>query len=440
MSMLTQLQNRAVTLMNTGEKRQGRRILAMILAESPQNDGAWLQYAATFETTIEQIQVHKQWLRVVPNSHLARRGLSRLQARQINEIAHPKVTIRGVVVTVLVALVVILALAATLILYSNAVRSNDERYEATITGLEAENGILLDENELLGGSVSDLENENKNLNELYDTAVSANQNLQGDIVEAQSQVEALLEGNDDLNQKNEQLIVSVDNISRDQAALLAEIRRLKAEYPALLAASNSPLNVFSSNEIAYFVFEQANREPVQWEFSFEELARAVQKGDEVRSQNVMMEFQLANNVQRMVDHRLFIESSIFEQEMSAMSRNASNETEFIRDVWQLVTQLTLTASRIEGTPQLSLETLQTGSGDNEDLAILFASLILAAPYDWDVELVYIDSLHPRNLQEANRLLVMVDTGFREFYVDVTQSEDMEPYEAGTFGGWRYLIQ
>jgi hypothetical protein len=50
--------------------------------------------------------------------------------------------------------------------------------------------------------------------------------------------------------------------------------------------------------------------------------------------------------------------------------------------------------RSHNPPRYPLETFLAGGGDCEDTSILFASMIKAAPVDWEVDLVYMDSDKP----------------------------------------------
>jgi hypothetical protein len=99
----------------------------------------------------------------------------------------------------------------------------------------------------------------------------------------------------------------------------------------------------------------------------------------------------------------------------------------------MIGQLANYASEDTETPRYSLETLLAGGGDCEDLSILLASMIKAAPVDWYVDLVYIDSVNINNPQEPDHVVVYVDTGRESFILEATNDQTMLPYTSGVTG-------
>lgn len=77
-------------------------------------------------------------------------------------------------------------------------------------------------------------------------------------------------------------------------------------------------------------------------------------------------------------------------------------------------------------------------GDCEDTAILFASMILAAPVNWVVELVYLDADLPANPQEVNHIAVSIDTGSQKYLIETTEGKEMQPYTSGVTG-WFFKV-
>ncbi len=134
-----------------------------------------------------------------------------------------------------------------------------------------------------------------------------------------------------------------------------------------------------------------------------------------------------------VDCRPFIRPDVFTTVIATLFSENANEDNFIREVWNIVTQLNTYSEEIEETPRYPLETMLAGGGDCEDTAILFASMIEAAPVDWDVELVYLDSNNPTNPQEVNHLMVSIDTGSRLYLVETTNDQVMQPFN--NIDGW-----
>ena len=78
-----------------------------------------------------------------------------------------------------------------------------------------------------------------------------------------------------------------------------------------------------------------------------------------------------------------------------------------------------------------------GGGDCEDSAILFASMIKAAPIEWDLQLVYIDSDNPTNPKNVNHVLVSIDTGESNYLIETTNKEEIQPFKS--IDGWHFDI-
>ncbi|MEM3389433.1 MAG: hypothetical protein QXQ64_02505 [Candidatus Bathyarchaeia archaeon] len=138
---------------------------------------------------------------------------------------------------------------------------------------------------------------------------------------------------------------------------------------------------------------------------------------------------------RVIDFRPFVLKENFVKVMSNLYRSLGNDdVAFVREVWFIVTQLTAYSSENKETPRYPLETLVGGGGDCEDMAILIASMLKAAPVNYNVSLVYMDSSNPLNPVNINHVLVWVETpsGYKTF-VDGTSKTTMSPFKE--VSGW-----
>ena len=72
------------------------------------------------------------------------------------------------------------------------------------------------------------------------------------------------------------------------------------------------------------------------------------------------------------------------------------------------------------TPRFSLETLLAGG-------------VQAAPVDWYVDLVYVDSDNINNPQIPDHVVVYMNTGQETFIVETTSNQTMLPYGNGVTG-------
>ena len=130
----------------------------------------------------------------------------------------------------------------------------------------------------------------------------------------------------------------------------------------------------------------------------------------------------------------YVTPELFEKVIPELYYESGSDENFIRAVWSIATQLTMYAEEIEETPRFPAETLVEGGGDCEDLAILVASMIKAAPADYKVQLVYMDLDHPTDPQDVNHVAVWVEapSGYKTF-VEATSKTEMSPYDAVV--GW-----
>jgi len=141
--------------------------------------------------------------------------------------------------------------------------------------------------------------------------------------------------------------------------------------------------------------------------------------------------------QLVMDFRPFVDSKVFKEVIRTLYDESESDNDFICEVWNIVTQLNTYSTEIEETPRYPLETFLAGGGDCEDTSILFASMIKAAPTDWEIQLVYMDGDNPENPKEVNHVLVFIDTGTEKYLIETTNNQEMEPYD--TIEGWYFDI-
>ena len=141
-----------------------------------------------------------------------------------------------------------------------------------------------------------------------------------------------------------------------------------------------------------------------------------------------------NGVQaKVVDFRPFVVPITFKNVIKKLYEESKNEEEFIHETWNIVTQLDTYSAVIGETPRYPLETFLAGGGDCDNTAVLFASMIKAAPTNWDVEFIYMDANNPENPVTPNHLMVGIKTNDRTYLIDTTQHNVMEPFPK--INGW-----
>lgn len=145
-----------------------------------------------------------------------------------------------------------------------------------------------------------------------------------------------------------------------------------------------------------------------------------------------------------VDFRPFVDPSAFSKVIPDLYSQSKDGDDFIKEVWNVVTQLDVYAydypndnGTLNAQAKYPLETFLAGGGICRDTAVLFASMIKAAPTNWDVGFLYMDTDHPEVPVTPNHLMVEIKTNNETYFIDTTQHQEMQPYE--NISGWNYKI-
>jgi hypothetical protein len=133
----------------------------------------------------------------------------------------------------------------------------------------------------------------------------------------------------------------------------------------------------------------------------------------------------------------YVRSESFSTVITDFYQECADELTFAHEVFNLVTQLIVYSEDIGEIPRWPIETLTESGGDCEDLAILFASLIKAAPYPYEVSLVYIDSDNPTDPLRPNHVIVFIETEGWKTFVECTSKQGWNYYESVV--GWYYEL-
>jgi transglutaminase-like putative cysteine protease len=139
----------------------------------------------------------------------------------------------------------------------------------------------------------------------------------------------------------------------------------------------------------------------------------------------------------MVDFRPYVRAEGFSEVIPDLYQECADEFVFAKEVFNLVTQLTVYSEDIGEVPRCPIETLTEAGGDCEDLAILFASLLKAAPYPYKLSLVYIDGDNPTDPQRPNHVIVWVEADDWKLFAECTNDQGWDYYERVV--GWYYEL-
>ena len=453
MSKNSQLLKRIHYLLHQKEKRAARRLLAALLQESPQDDSVWKKYVDTFGSPTERKRAYTQWLRAMPNNAHAVYGMAHNE--HMSEPPERSVWLDNRFGWAYLATIIVLGFSALGIMA--ATLPSQSSLQSDINLLQQTNYDLNDNYSILKTDRDDLLAANKILIEEYDTLQVTQygvelsyDSLMAEFDEAVADRDALWQEKEEvvyvLNETAVQLIAlqnshnqTVANLQYAQTQrnnLQANLNQVQASFDVLAETAVQPPYIIPHDQQIEVVFRKKEDNSIaNLQIAFTGLN---QRGQGGRPESSFLTIQLPNNrTQQIIDFRPFIELEPFRSGIRELYMIAADDEAFIREVWHMVTLFTASSANINGTPRLPLDTLLARSGSGADTAVLFSSLILAAPVRWDVNLIYIDRNHSGNPQTANHLLVQINTGARIFTIDTTQPDKMEPYS--NVVGWIFDV-
>ena len=123
--------------------------------------------------------------------------------------------------------------------------------------------------------------------------------------------------------------------------------------------------------------------------------------------------------------------------------NSYDNSDFIWEVWHVVSQLTVYDEDIheysEG--RYALETLTRGGGDCEDLVILVADMLMSSSHTdgWTIQYVMMDSDSPTDPQDIDHVILYVDDGEYAHYIEATGPPSWDYYPEGVTGWYLDVV-
>ena len=119
--------------------------------------------------------------------------------------------------------------------------------------------------------------------------------------------------------------------------------------------------------------------------------------------------------------------------------NSDDDSDFIYEVWYVVSQLTVYDEDVtpESEGRYALETFTRTGGDCEDLVILIADMLMSSSSTshWEFQYVMMDSNNPLDPQGMNHVILHVDDGQYEYYIEATGPPSWDYYLDGVNGWW-----
>lgn len=432
MAMYSRLIQRARQLLQAGKRADARTILNSVLADEPDNETAWELRLAASDTLADRERVLRARLQRQPAATEWWEQLVQLKA--LAAPAPPPHRYRPLYFAA-AALLLVVAVAALLFVTYNPLQADVDR-------------LTLD-NRHLTTAYTQLDQQHRALVAQFNTLRSAHTQLQRDFSQLQEQHAALNRQHTELTaqyqaleQQHAKLAIDYQTLQTDYANLHAYSDELNASYTAFRSVAVAPPYIYIHGRQVTMAFVKIDGTVERWEVPFDRLESDLERGHLVRANdNARLPTLNLRNTETggrytVVDFRPLVEGETFGRVIPGLYQAAGNDEQFIREAWNIVAQLTVYSDEIDETPRYPLETLLAGGGDCEDTSILLASLLKAAPVNWKISLLYMDSDNPGAPQAVNHVAVHVDTGWRQYTIETTNRQNMLPYPAGVTGWYK----
>jgi hypothetical protein len=214
-----------------------------------------------------------------------------------------------------------------------------------------------------------------------------------------------------------------DNVKlmNDNQILMSENLRLMAKLEQSLA---SPYTAISGRQITW-AWKDMDGNLHKWTLPMDGYRSWI----EITKPDETVRIKCGSETYTMVDFRPYVRPDGFSKVIPDFYQQCADEREFAQEAFNLVSQLTVYSEDIGEVARWPVETLTEAGGDCEDLSILFASLLKAAPYPYKLSLVYMDADNPTDPQHPNHVMVRVETDDWKLFVECTNDQ-----------GWGYWKQ
>lgn len=421
--MSSTVRRRAVTYLQAGQRSEARRLLRQHVLENPHDELAWLWYVETLDNNDHKIRILQEFLLLHPTNKKISAILAKLQNQKAAQST--PVSKRGRHLSyALYASAGLLALFLCSFLSVSLYFNNHLGQELAALRIHYQN---------LQHRYSQIVEDHEALSKIYDK-------VQRDHAQAVFDYNTLNDEHQHLQNDYNVLNGEYSNLVTQYNQLGLEYGNLSNEYNQYRTRALAPPYIYIHGRSVELAFLGSDNSLIRWHIPFESLEANIIRGYRSRNNQaslVSLSLSEQETVQLM-DFRPYVDPQPFDEVISELYAKSARDSEFIYQVWQIIAQLTSYSTEINETPRYPLETLLSAGGDCEDTSILFASMIKAAPVDWEVSLVYIDSYNPTEPKEVNHVLVKVDTGVEVYLVETTSKDVMSPYINGV-RGWFFPV-
>ncbi len=460
MPALNHLFTRAIQFSKAGKKEDARRLLGYILSQEPLNEAAWLWYADTFDSPGERKLVLQKLQQINPSNRYALHGLEKLrsipaaspnlplpaQAAKTPPRSAPasrRAEALGWWGGFFIIVGAGLFLAAAFFFGLNQYRQLLQRYE-TLSSQHLQLGdqyIKLErDTQKLSVAYQDLSTRHQDLSTQYQELSVRHRDLTTQYQDLTSQHKQLLDEYQVVSGKYQALTSQFDKLNLEYADLSGKYSALTGKYAKLDQEAVKPPYIWIHDRKVVVTFYRLDQQLLYWSMPFETLENAITWGNALRADPPTV--VLRNNDgqrSRVNDVQKYADPHIFEHVIPPLYWKIDDPETFIRQAWYIVAQLSHWKEEEGDIPRTPLETLLAGGGDCEDLAILFASMIRAAPVDWKVDLVMMDTTNLDNPVAADHVIVYIEHDGHTHFIETTSTSVMEPYTEGV-SGWHFEVK
>jgi len=455
MSKIDRLLQRAIVFVKEDREADAQSLLKVIIQEEPNNRLAWGWYVQSYGNEDERVQAFDEYLTIFPDDQKAKEIQSSLLKQQnihwkqsalnamqdvdwVRQENAQKLEGREQIFNKTKLRFTSLCLLFICVLCIGAVASTNKVNQ-------------------LSDQIHTLENKYKQLDQSYQSLQVIDDALKSRFSSLEIEHKNLTDEHKHLIDKHNTLVGDYNTLSSEHNTLSNEHYVLQGDYNWLENIAVTPPYILTNGRNVKLAFNKIDGAIIYWEVPFESLENDLKRGNQMRSAidndiwsqvqqltnpdiRPLLELRNSNTgeVFNAIDVRPFVESSHFTNVISDLYYASGNNDVFIREVWNIVAQLTTYSSELEDTPRYPLETLLAGGGDCEDTAILFASMLDAAPVNWRIEFVYMDGNSPNYPLVMNHVAVQVTTSEQRYMVESTSKGVMDPYN-GSVNGWFFNI-
>jgi plastocyanin len=133
-------------------------------------------------------------------------------------------------------------------------------------------------------------------------------------------------------------------------------------------------------------------------------------------------------------------SPSFTNVMDQVYNNAGSDEQFIYQTWYIVSEMTTYNVDMTNYNLWPLEVFTRGEGDCKDKSILIADMLHSSSHtaNWQITLKIIDSNNPSNPITPNHMIVLVNTGQKNYAIESTATPDndgLNVWAGQTLVGW-----